>query len=330
MKQVSSNNSWAEIRRKGPQKLLAAVVSLVILFLIYQQIDLAAMIDVLAASNKVWLILSIFMIIPITMLSAVRLRWVATRQYRPSNIDAFRLTVIANALNLFLPAKLGDLAKSHFFHKEQTAPIGVSISIIVYERVCDLFAVCCLCLLGWCAANDEIKLAPLLLLTALAGWILTVSFLCSAKLSDSMFTKFSEIEVVKKRDRLLQLISGWPTHSKALGKASIGLCLYSLALWFLHLVQLWAFTVSVEAEVPFAIGLTLFPFVLLCSMVPFTLAGIGPRDAAIVYFFSAYMSTEAAGAVGLLTITRGIIPSVLALPFLPRFFQTVIHNKSEL
>ena len=54
------------------------------------------------------------MIVPITYLRGVRFYWVAPAGALPGIGEAFRLTLVASALNVFVPAKAGDLVKGYF------------------------------------------------------------------------------------------------------------------------------------------------------------------------------------------------------------------------
>ena len=90
------------------------------------------------------------------------------------------------------------------------------------------------------------------------------------------------------------------------------------------------FTVAVRASVPFTAGLALSPVVLLCGLVPFTLGGIGPRDAATIYLFAEYMAPEPAAAVGLLMISRSILPTMAAIPFVRRYLEVILRDPSEI
>jgi uncharacterized protein (TIRG00374 family) len=105
------------------------------------------------------------------------------------------------------------------------------------------------------------------------------------------------------------------------------LILYSLGLWFLHITQIWMFTVAVGASVPFFASLVLSPVILLCGFIPFTFGGIGPRDAAIIYLFATYMAPEAGAAVGVLTISRSFVPALAGTPFLLRYLNMVFKRR---
>ncbi len=327
MKQFVPENLWGLARSKVPMKLLGVAVSAAILFLVYRKLDRHAIVEVLASADVTWLVLSVGMIVPITLLNAVRFRWVASLENAPSYTDAVALTVISNALNLFLPAKLGDLAKSHFLYAKRGASGGVAVSVVVYERLCDVFSVATWCLLGWLSGLAAVNIGAVAL-PALFLWLLSGALLLSGSTASFLLEKARGLRPFRKREKLALLVKGWPDLHSALGRRSKWLVLFSVGLWFLHLTQIWMFTLAVGAHVPFPASLALSPVVLLCGLVPFTLGGIGPRDAAVVYLFAAYMAPEPAAAVGLLMISRSVVPALAALPFLRRYLQAIFEKPS--
>ena len=328
MKNSLGQRLWLMVRDKTAAKLISVVVSILILCLLYRKMDLGAIWEVLSTSSPLWLIFSVGMILPITLLNALRFRWAASTEYRISQADAFAMTVISNAMNLFLPAKLGDLAKSHFLYETQKTPIGAAVSVIVFERLCDAFAVATWCMLAWLSGfgGDRLDVA---VWPAVGLWCLSAAFLFSGNLTSKLLAKLQTFRLFKGKQKLQSLAQGWPDLLRALGSSRKWIILFSLGLWLLHLTQIWMFTVAVGASVPFAAGLALSPVVLLCGLVPLTLGGIGPRDAATVYLFAAYMAPEPAAAVGLLMITRALVPSLIAIPFLGRYLQTILPEAPD-
>ena len=308
--------------KKAAAKLISAAISLTILWFLYRKLDFGAILEVLSTSSPLWLLISVGMIIPITLANALRFRWASTRDGSLPYFDALAMTVISIGMNLFLPAKLGDLTKSHFIYETQKVPVGVAVSVIVFERLCDAFAVSSWCLLAWLSGFGGEKLDAFLL-PAAGLWCISAAFLFSGNLVSRGLTKLLSFRLFKGREKIQSLARGWPDLLLKLGSRSKWIVLFSMGLWLLHLTQIWLFTVAVGASVPFAAGLALSPVVLLCSLVPFTLGGIGPRDAAVIYLFAAYMAPEPAAAVGLLMISRSLLPSLAAIPFVRRYLQAI-------
>ena len=107
-------------------RLVGVAVSVGILVALYGNLDVRLIGEALLASDKLWLVVSIAMILPITLLRAVRFLWVAPHGALPGVAEALRLTLVASALNVFLPAKTGDLVKSYFIASRGKTSAGVA------------------------------------------------------------------------------------------------------------------------------------------------------------------------------------------------------------
>jgi uncharacterized membrane protein YbhN (UPF0104 family) len=64
-----------------------------------------------------------------------------------------------------------------------------------------------------------------------------------------------------------------------------------------------------------------------------TLAGIGTRDAALIYFYLPYFSPASAAALGLYCTLRYVLPALFGLPFVFVFTRDVklgsLHNPPD-
>lgn len=146
--------------RPSRATLISLVVSGALLIGLYRSLNFRLILETLRGVDRVWLVVSMGMIVPITILRAVRFLWVAPAGALPGIVEALRLTLVASALNVFLPAKTGDLIKSYFVAKRGGTSAGVSVSIIVYERLCDLFGLTTWCALGWFVGRPVVASVP--------------------------------------------------------------------------------------------------------------------------------------------------------------------------
>ena len=89
--------------------LLSVAASAALLIALYRSIDARQVAASLVRADRLWLVISVAMILPITVLRAVRFLWVAPQGVLPGVGEALRLTLVSTALNVFLPAKSGDL-----------------------------------------------------------------------------------------------------------------------------------------------------------------------------------------------------------------------------
>ena len=100
------------------RQLISLAISLLILGCLYWQIDIAELTAVLLQSDSVWLIAGLGMVIPITMLTAMRFVWMAPSKNQISYLESLRLILAASLMNVVLPSKMGDVAKSVFMVRE--------------------------------------------------------------------------------------------------------------------------------------------------------------------------------------------------------------------
>jgi hypothetical protein len=116
-------------RKRGA--LLSLLVSGGLIFFLYRTLNLRQVGEALLTADRLWLVISIGMILPITALRAIRFFWVAPAGALPGFGEAFKLTLVSSALNVFVPAKAGDLIKSYAIAKRSDTSTGVAIAIIV-------------------------------------------------------------------------------------------------------------------------------------------------------------------------------------------------------
>ena len=92
-------------RKRGA--LLSLLVSGGLIFVLYRTLNLRQVGEALLTADRFWLVISIGMILPITALRAIRFFWVAPAGALPGIGEAFKLTLVSSALNVFVPAKAG-------------------------------------------------------------------------------------------------------------------------------------------------------------------------------------------------------------------------------
>jgi uncharacterized membrane protein YbhN (UPF0104 family) len=94
----------------------------------------------------------------------------------------------------------------------------------------------------------------------------------------------------------------------------------SLSLWAGHLLQIWLFAHAL-GNVPVIASMAAGTLAILVGLLPFTIAGIGSRDAALVFLFAPWLSAPQGAALGMLATMRYLLPAIAGLPFVHDFWQ---------
>ena len=314
------------------KRFISIVISVAILFYIYAQIDFANLIQVFQNCDRLMLVISLAMVIPITGITSWRLQQLVPQQSL-NFLEANRLILGASVLNMILPSKMGDIAKAYFMSERSNLSGSLALAISIFEKACDLLSLLLWCVFGLMLYPAKDSLFWIMTIGVAGGLITGLLLLCSQQFADLFFTiaiKFTPKSVAKK---LQTMQNSWGEMHDYFWSDQRQLLLItstSVFIWFLHLLQIWLFILALKATVPFLISLALSPLSILAGLLPLTFAGIGTRDAAIIYFYQNYFNEATGAALGLLCTSRYFIPALIGLPFLGQMLGAVNQKKGEL
>lgn len=291
------------------KRALPLVVSLAVLALLWWQVDAAAIVAAGRAADAGWLIAGVLAVIPLTWGTALRFQWLS--RTRIGTALAGRLILAASTLNLFLPSKMGDLAKAWVLDRRHGFDPKFALSLVIFEKLLDLAS-----LLAWgvlalalMRPGDPLFLGGAVLV---AGALAALGVILSP-LSTRLPVPARLASFAAQWSELVRWF--WSRGDRALATLAL-----SLALWAGHLVQLWLFARAL-GQVPLVASMAASTLSILAGLLPFTMAGIGTRDVAIVYFYQDWLSPAEGAMLGLLATLRYLLPAIAGLPFVSDFWR---------
>jgi len=306
--------------------LITIAITVALLTLLYRSIGLRSVAAAFHGASIGWLILSVGAIIPITVLRAIRFYWVAPDGALPGVVEALRLTLAASALNVVMPAKSGDLLKSYVIATRTDTPAGVALSIVVYERLLDVAALCFWCLIGWVFGRPDVPgLARTFWLLILALGVVSAVLVTWDGPVVVMRAIAARMLPSKFRQRVLTLMDGWPALLAATRTKRSSVVALSVVLWLSHLLQVWSFTIALNARVPVLACLSVSAIALMAGQLPVTVSGVGTRDLALLFLLGRYIDRGTIAALGLLTATRNFLPPLLGMPFTKAYAEMAVE-----
>ena len=310
------------------KKAIGALVSLILLALIWWQVDLSSIRAALAAADGWWLAAGLATIVPLTLVTAMRFGMLTQT---PIGLwSATRLILGASSLNLVLPSKLGDLAKAVALTGRHGFDPKLAVGVVVMERSLDMAAllfwgVLALLWVGW---GD----AWLMLGAAGAGalLVLLVILLSPLRFASRLLALAGRIAP----GRIGRWLSGFgETWQQAVGwfwsdrRRVAKVAGVSLLIWGGHLAQFWLFAQGL-GRVPFLDNMAFATLAILAGLLPFTMAGVGTRDAAIVLLYAPYLSAGSAAVLGVLATLRYLVPAIAGLPFMGDYLVQVRKERA--
>lgn len=312
------------------RRTLSILISLLILAVIYWKIDTQALIEIFRQCNLGWLIISLAMVVPLTLLTAVRLQYLVPGETDISLGESNRLILAACTLNMILPSKMGDIVKAYFIKEQGHLDGSLSLSLVVFEKACDMLALLLWCGFGLLLYPQKDWLFWLMTVGIVGGFSLGLLLIGSRAFVQTGLHLASRVLLWRRRHttpamqatQVAKLQTAWDVMHEYFWRTPRRLATVSglsVFVWFLHLVQIWLFILALNAEIPFLANLALAPLALLAGLLPFTFAGVGTRDAALILFYAPYFNEATAAALGILCTSRYLMPAVGGLPFLGQY-----------
>ncbi|MEO1374902.1 MAG: lysylphosphatidylglycerol synthase transmembrane domain-containing protein [Cyanobacteria bacterium J06635_10] len=308
------------------KKLISIAVSLTILVIIYWKIDFPKLIEVFQNSDRLWMIISLGMVVPLTMLTAWRLQQLTPSRTRLGFGEANRLILTASVLNMVLPSKMGDIVKAYFIKERGHLEGSLSLSLVVFEKACDMLSLLLWCAFGLTLYPQKDWLFWIMTASVVFGLIVGLLLIASREFANLLFQFTGRFAPKKIRLKIAKLRDSWSSMHKYFWRDKrhlLKITLTSIIIWFGHLLQIWFFTLVLKAWVPPLAHLALAPLAILAGLLPLTFAGVGTRDAALIAFFQPYMNAPTAAALGLLCTSRYLLPALGGIPFLGQYLSTI-------
>ncbi len=306
------------------KRLLSLAVSAVILALLWRSIDPAAIWAAAQTADPAWFWSAVAFTVPLTLATAWRFAALSSGTVKAG--EAMRLILAASTLNMVLPSKMGDLAKAWILRRDGTMSGGRALALVVLEKLLDLWSLVAVGALALSITRPTLPGGDASLALALVVlWGGAIGLLLPMLAGRRVLAPLVIITrpFSKLHDKLAALVAdwdeliGWFWAQPARALAMLG---GSLLLWVGHMVQIWLFA-SAIGEVPLALTMAFAVIAILAGLLPFTFAGVGTRDAALVVLFTPYLGAGGAALLGLCATLRYLIPAIAGLPFVSAFWQ---------
>jgi len=301
---------------------LSVLCSLTIIAIIYWRMDVTRLLPVFRACDPLWMGLSLGMLVPLILSTAWRLDQLMPGGRRLGFRESNRLVLAASTLNLVLPSKMGDFAKAWFMKERGHLRAEQAFALVVFEKASDMLSLLLWCAFGLLLYSEKNLLFWVMTVGVTGGLVVGLLLLGSPTVAGLAFRIGYRLLPGKFRAKLGKLESAWQEMHQFCWQDKARLWLVagtSVFIWFLHLLQIWMFTLALRVQVPFLAGLALSPLAILAGLLPLTFAGVGTRDAALIFFFRSYLDAPTGAALGILCTLRYVLPALSGLPYMTSY-----------
>ncbi len=305
------------INKRTLRLALSILLSVLILFLIYDKIDYASMQKVFSEIRVIPLIIFLLLFIPQLWLATKR--WnIMTKEIGKVKLGlftSFKQVVGSYSANLIIPGKMGEIVRIPWMKRYKLeTPV---LMLVFLEKIFDVLSVFFILFVASITylffSTEHQTLLQVVVITLACGFVLLLVFYFNRKrVSGYIDCRFANYLSKKKEDFIYFKI-----------KNALKYVDYRITWYFLMSILLWIVQIC---EFYFIFMMfNIFPHVLdvyvgislalLAGALPISIAGLGPRDAVIIKFFSAYAPIEILAGVGIISLFRIIVTALIGLPF---------------
>lgn len=253
--------------------------SILILFVLFKSVNIDSIQKICHEIDYKYLLI-VAVIIPISI-SIRAYRWIYLMNFKQEKklVDfkmGMNITLVGVALNIFMPAQSGDIAKSYFGYKWSGIKERM-VSISLYDKIFGISSVAFLGIFSgifyrnyYFSLFSLLAFIPFLIIFVIKKNKMVLQFLY--KISNKFF---------KRKLDLLEVINNFNFDKSLLIKSF----LISILGWLFSYTVLWLSFKIVLANSPLLFIFMVSPILTLGRLFPFTLNGIGSDEAIIVFLF---------------------------------------------
>ena len=261
-----------------------------VLAIIISRLDLYQTLNVLKNTN--WTIVFAAIALNIPMLFIKTLRWrtfilAYDTQYRIK--DAFFAYLSGTFIGLFTPGRLGEFVKIYYLHKAGILPFNKSTSSVLIDRIFDLYLLIVVGSIGLCGILFKgLLMQSLILVLILIIFLIPLAVIINEYLFNSLHRLIEYVIFVDKwKKNAKQPILNFRTSllNLKLNHLIIGMML-TLGAYSIIFSQAYILSRAIGIQINWISAAFTVSIGNLVALLPFSIAGIGTREAAAISFLN--------------------------------------------
>lgn len=331
--------------KKRYKTILSILISVLFLVIIFYKIDFSQMKSTFLCFNfsNIYIIISIYL--GALVLRVIRWHYLLLADKKNDFYNLGRLWVLGNFLNVFLPARAGDVWRAYSLGCTNKDSKMKMFGSIMLERILDGISVCAILYLAVITFYN----------TPLVKHLANLSMLVfgGALLFCYLIVKFEKIDLISNllikfikkfpafiSEKLITLTEKILMHLKSFIegflvlknlKYTLWVIFYSIIIWGLECIMTYFIIISFSLNVPMSSAFFILSFIALSSMIPSSSVYIGPYQYAYILALSLYhipKSEALAVAFGHQCILISILIIFSGLVLLIDFIKKYLHHKN--
>jgi len=245
-----------------------------------------------------------------------------------SKVSLVGLYWLGTFIGVVTPGRLGELVKVYFLKNRGYSTFCSFLSVLL-DRLSDVLALLLLGFLIFVFFLKEIGIYIFLISSGLLLFLVFIFLLIDKrsflhKIFSKALKRFFSIDLKEYSDfTFAQFLQSFKEIKK---KQFFPFFLYLIISWVLYFIARYFVVLSIGLDLSLLEISVISVLVAVVTMLPISVAGIGTRDAAVIYLFSLFaISKESALLYSLIILTIDLL--VVSLGLIPYFKESSLVNR---
>ena len=261
-------------------------ISSALLYIVFYRIGLAEILGMLCSINILSFIAAILLYLFAQLVSTLRWKMLLPEGFRLNEL--FSLYMIGAFFNSFLPGIIGGDAIKGFYLYKTTGKVGLAMASVFMDRYLGLAVLITICAVAFPFGYQYLRGSNI-------EWILPLIIL-SFILGSFLFFGLRIGQRIKHLADLYNYFHIYRNEKGTIGKA----LLLSVLVQFSGFSAVYILAYGLGQNIPYLSVVVSLPLIILISMIPISISGLGVREGAFVLFFGFIgVKPEAAAAISL-------------------------------
>jgi len=298
-----------------------ALLGLILFAYIIYRVGLSEIYTVILQIDKVYFAVAMLMTFLVVAIKGFKW-WLVIKAHNVKYplLKTIKVWLIGAFVGTLTPARAGEFIKI-FYINEKTST-GRALSTVFVDRVIDMFALFVLTFLGMFSLFIWFGAVYTYIFIAIGIGVIVLLLLMNKKAMKFVVKPIINTIIPKgKQHHFKNSFDDFYTAISQLKKKKAtlaGILILTLGIWVVSISQGYLMIRALGLPVSFTFFLAIAPIVILITVLPISVIGLGTRDASLIFFFS-LLGISAASAVGyalldvLIVWTQAMIGAVVWL-----------------
>lgn len=299
-------------------KNIIKIVSLVVLlFILYQLVDVNKIVYYIKQANGKIYILSLFLLFPLYFFKSLRLYNILLSQgIRYSIFNVFIIYFSSNFLGFITPGRIGEFAKIIYLKQEKNISISKSFPPIILDRFYDLYFLVILGIIG-CIYYNILQRFHYLAYVIFCIILIFPYIFFNYRILKKILDKLQFLKKFIKVDKFFITYIEEIRNIINVRQILFGFFLTSIAYSFFF-VQCKFILISLNINISYINIILIMSITNIITFLPISISGIGSRDLILMFLFFSILDMEKELAISysvMLFIAFNLIGGVIGFIF---------------